>query len=97
MNESLYEDGAFDPEADWPGHTTLADHEPVLFAGGFTVDAEGRVLEMTNGSGHYMPGSYAPAYNETDYMPLEDVAARALRSFGLTVNEDAWHPWEIRN
>lgn len=51
MNESLYEEGAFDPEADWPGHTTLADHEPVLFAGGFTVDAEGRALEMTNGSG----------------------------------------------
>ncbi|MGW2822728.1 polymorphic toxin-type HINT domain-containing protein [Streptomyces sp. NPDC001443] len=37
MNESLYEEGAFAPESDWPGHTTLADHEPVLFAGGFTV------------------------------------------------------------
>ena len=47
MNEDLYDTGAFDPEADWPGHTSLADHEPVFFAGQFTVDAEGNVLEIT--------------------------------------------------
>ncbi|MDX2675924.1 polymorphic toxin-type HINT domain-containing protein [Streptomyces sp. NY05-11A] len=98
MNESLYEEGAFHPDADWPGHTSLADHEPVLFAGGFTVDARGRVLEMTNGSGHYQPGSYAPSYNEADYMPLRDVAARALQGFGLTVDENTqWKPWPVRN
>ncbi|MFI9563406.1 polymorphic toxin-type HINT domain-containing protein [Streptomyces rishiriensis] len=98
MNESLYEEGAFHPDADWPGHTTLADHEPVLFAGGFTVDARGRVLEMTNGSGHYQPGSYAPAYNEADYIPLRDVAARALQGFGLTVDDGTvWSSWPVRN
>ncbi len=98
MNEDLYDTGAFDPEADWPGHTSLADHEPVFFAGQFTVDAEGNVLEITNGSGHYQPGSYAPAFNESDYMALRDVAAQALDSFGLNVTESTlWNPWPVRN
>ncbi|WP_262061178.1 hypothetical protein, partial [Streptomyces sp. STR69] len=54
----------------------------------------------TNGSGHYLPGSCAPAYNEVDYMRLRDVAARALQGqgFGLTVNEGTvWKPWPVRN
>ena len=100
MNEELYESGYFHPEADWPGHTTLADDEPVMFAGGFTVDADGTVLQMTNGSGHYMPGSYDKFYrdNAGDYAPLEHVAGRALHGFGLKVTEHTeWDPWPMRN
>ena len=87
MNEELYENGTFPSDSDWPGHTSLADHEPVLFAGRFTVDGGGNVTEMTRGSGHYQPGSHAPAYNPDDYMLLRDVAAQALALFGLNVPE----------
>jgi hypothetical protein len=48
---------------------------------------------MMNGSGHYQPDSSTPAHDEPDYMPLQDVAAQALKGFGLTANEgNVWNP-----
>jgi len=88
MNEKLYDNGTFPSDGDWPGHTSLADHEPVFFAGRFTVDGDGNVTMMSRGSGHYQPGSEAPGYNPGDYKPLRDVAAQALTQFGLNVPDD---------
>lgn len=94
MNEKLYENGTFHPDSDWPGHTSLADREPVLFAGRFEVDGNRNVTMMSPGSGHYRPGSNAPSFNPNDYMPLRDVAARALTQFGLHVPEGLpLSPW----
>ncbi|WP_194917585.1 RHS repeat-associated core domain-containing protein [Catenulispora rubra] len=86
MNTDLYDSTPFDVPL--PGHTSLAENEAVLFAGEFEVTAGGRVTRITNTSGHLRPGSWAPAYNETDYASLGDVAKQALSDWGLTVDDN---------
>ena len=52
------------------------------------------MAQVTIQPGTVMP----PAFNESDYMALRDVAAQALDSFGLNVTESTlWNPWPVRN
>jgi hypothetical protein len=54
------------------GHTSLAEGEPVIMAGGFKVDDTGAITEFDNNSGHYMPR------DTSGYMPLEEIARAAF-------------------
>jgi hypothetical protein len=69
------------------GHTSLAEGEPVIMAGGFEVDDTGAITEFDNNSGHYMP-------RETSgYMPLEEIARAAFAGYGLPApGVGAWDP-----
>ncbi|WP_229848626.1 LamG-like jellyroll fold domain-containing protein [Kitasatospora griseola] len=78
-----------------PGHTSLADTEPVLAAGDFEIGADGEVLWIGNGSGHYRPGSYAKNYNESDYVAQKKMVMDALRDLGLDVEKALWDPWPV--
>jgi hypothetical protein len=67
------------------GHMTLSGgDDEVNMAGTYHVNGQGQIESFDNFSGHYMPGNDpSGVFNETDYMPLEDVARDAFRSFGL--------------
>jgi pretoxin HINT domain-containing protein len=73
---------ALEPSA---GHTSLAEGESVLMAGGFKADESGAITDFDNLSGHYMPS------NTPGYMPLEQIARQALARHGLpSPGPDAW-------
>ncbi|MFG3026920.1 hypothetical protein ACGFZQ_52220 [Streptomyces sp. NPDC048254] len=83
------------------GHTSLSadlgageSPAPVLMAGRFTADENGRITMFDNDSGHYHPGYDAWEYDPEAYMPLEDVARQAFEGFGLPApGSDAWDPY----
>jgi hypothetical protein len=69
------------------GHTSLAEGEPVIMAGGFKVDDTGAITEFDNNSGHYMPR------DTSGYMPLEEIARAAFAGHGLPApGAGAWDP-----
>lgn len=91
-NEDMWD---LNPDA---GHTSLAGYDAagqpndVLMAGTFNVNEAGEIDMFDNLSGHYRPG-VDPAYNENDYMPLEQVAREAFADFGLPAPlPGAWSP-----
>jgi hypothetical protein len=50
------------------GHTSLAEGEPVIMAGGFEVDDTGATTEFDNNSGHYIPrdtSGYMPRWKKS--------------------------------
>jgi hypothetical protein len=80
------------------GHTSLAGYDAaghpndVLMAGTFNVNDAGAIDMFDNLSGHYRPG-VDPAYNQNDYLPLEQVAREAFAKFGLPAPlPGAWAP-----
>jgi hypothetical protein len=74
-------------QAEAPGHTSLAECEPVIMAGGFQADETGNIYNFDNTSGHYMPS------DTSGYTPLEQVARSAFAGFGLPEpGPDAWEP-----
>ena len=69
------------------GHTSLAEGEPVIMAGGFNVDDTGAITEFDNNSGHYMPRG------TSGYMSLEEIARAAFARYGLPApGAGAWDP-----
>ena len=79
------------------GHTSLADYQPVIMAGGLKTDANGAIAMFDNASGHYMPGMdkvYVELQVEPNFAELEIIAEDAFRKFGLPKPlPDAWDPW----
>jgi len=74
-------------QAEAPGHTSLAECEPVTMAGTFQVDETGNIFEFDNMSGHYMP------QETSGYAPLEQIARAAFDRFGLPEpGANAWEP-----
>ena len=75
--------------SEFPGHTSLAEGEPVIMAGHFEVDDTGELSEFSRWSGHYMPEE-TPGYTS-----LERIARAAFARFGLPQPAaDAWRmPW----
>jgi RHS repeat-associated protein len=78
-----------------PGHTSLAQRQPVIMAGTFEVGADGRISYFSNFSGHYKPGRN-PGF-EADYDVLRDIALDAFERSGFRVTEDVvWDPHRWR-
>lgn len=88
---AFHSDSMFELFPDWnkpgPGHTSLSRRKPVIMAGNFDVDDNGRIVSFDNGSGHYLPKHY------DSNMALRDIAMDALRRGGFSVDERAWNPW----
>jgi len=99
--QAAHEDVMFDDAAGrYSGHTNLSGGQDVLMAGTFTVDDQGEITAFDNGSGHYQPGSKAPAYtaDPSKYASLEGIARQAFADFGLPdPGANAWDPYGWKN
>jgi RHS repeat-associated protein len=75
----------------YPGHTSLADGEPVWMAGELTADG-GKVTDVNVDSGHLKPSETDPDYLAGNYKPIRDVARDALDNAGFARDDNAvWH------
>jgi hypothetical protein len=65
------------------GHQSLAGKQPVIMAGTFVTDAQGRIIKYDHHSGHYQP-QYNP-HNTA----LRDIADDAFQRHGFVLAPDA--------